>query len=101
MVKAIFDRLPSEDEVIDVVTQQVTETCAGHKSHLATLARDLLGLASVHALIRHWWGFLIKTKVGNADQPATSARAANFTKAWRDAHQEAMEDFIRQDDIRG
>lgn len=73
----------------------------GGKSHLATLASNLLGLANVQAEVSNWWGFLKRTLMDNADQPPTSTRAAKYMKARRDARGEMRQYFSLHDIMRG
>lgn len=87
-------------EVIGLVTQGVKENFTEFASHLATLATKLLGLATAQTFIWNWWGFLISTMMDTADQPPTSDRAVQYTKARLEARGEEMGRFLLRDDVR-
>ena len=54
--KAIFDNLPAKNEAV-FVSRGVKKSCTENKSHLATLAANVLELTMVQAFVWKWWGF--------------------------------------------
>ena len=80
--KAIFDNLPAKNEAV-FVSRGVKKSCTENKSHLATLAANVLEPTMVQAFVWKWWGFRKDRLMENFDQPPTSACAARYTKARR------------------